>query len=166
MTADLRRAILAALPGTMPELAERCGVSRTPAFRQEVVAMKWDGLLRRLPGGVYEAGAIPGRPAHEFALPCPPGGKGKKFGVVLVAAPGWPRQDPGRVMAYMKVDTSREAVELAQQMRQLYPRLKWTAARMRGSDLIALTGAIKQKPHPARADGPPVDAIPEWINDL
>lgn len=150
----------------MPELAERCGVSRSAAFRQEVVAMKWDGLLRRRPGGVYEAGAIAGRPAHEFALPCPPGGKGKKFGVVLVAAPGWPVQDPGRAMAYQKTDTAREAVELAQHMRELYPSLKWTPARMRGSDLIRLTGAIRQPPHPARADGPPCATLPAWLADL
>lgn len=166
-TPELRGAILAALPGTMPELAARAGVPRSRFFRELVVRMKWEGLLRRRLGtDVFERGAVQGRPPKESALPCPPG-KGKKFAVLLVAVPGWPVQDPGRAMEHSRYKTGQDAVAAAQRMRQLYPRMKWTPARMRVHDLIRLTGAVRQREHPARAPGPAdAAAVPQWLLDL
>lgn len=157
--------VLSAMPGTMLDLYRRTALPRH-ALRDLVQAMKWDGLCRR-DGEVWLPEPKRGRVPHESALPCPVGNTGPKFGVVLVAVPGWPVQDPGRFMEFARYPTSREAVAAAQRLRALYPRMKWTAARMRRQDLLPLLHAQRQGPHPARAEGPASDApVPQWIMEL
>lgn len=161
-----RQLVLQALPGTMLDVYDRTGLHRNHLIGL-MQAMKWDGLVHRV-DDTWQAGAKRNiNPRNEFALPCPPGGKGKKLAVVLVAVPGWPAADPGRVMEFSRHDTGQEAVRMAQKMRALYPGMKWTAARMRSGSLAALVNERIQPDHPGRAPGPAIDAaVPAWIQEL
>lgn len=154
MTIPLRDAILAALPGTMAELAQRVGRTNM-GIKAEVQAMKWDGLLHRRPGAIYHPGPAPSRgkasQVGESALPAPRGGHGRKRAWVLLAIPGWPHQDPGRAMPYLPFESGQDAVIACQRLRLEHKNWKFTAAMLRDSDVWAMKQQTKQGPHPARA---------------
>lgn len=68
--------------------------------------------------------------------------KRRRYPTVLVSIPGWPSQDPGRLMLYSVRPTPQKAARMAKRLRRQLPEFDWTVA-----DLTAAQAReIKQAP--------------------
>lgn len=64
--------------------------------------------------------------------------KRRRYPLVLVAIPGWPTQDPGRLMLYQIRPTPQKAARMAKRLRKQMPEFIWTTADMTAAEAKAL----------------------------
>ena len=64
--------------------------------------------------------------------------KRRRYPLVLVAIPGWPTQDPGRVMLYQIRPTPQKAARMAKRLRKQMPEFIWTTADMTAAEAKAI----------------------------
>lgn len=106
MSEALHEAVLAAMPGTMKELAERTGVVGQPLW-DTVQTLRKAGLVLRT--GTAKEGRVFSRAPDQQpqngvevppALAAKEEKKSRKRPVILFWIPGWPSQEPNRRMVW------------------------------------------------------------------
>jgi hypothetical protein len=84
--------------------------------------------------------------------------KRRKYPTVLVAIPGWPTQDPGRVMLYSVRPTPQKAARMIKRLRRQLPEFEWSTR-----DLTAAEAReIKQAPFVLDGSGLAVPMECRW----
>lgn len=150
----LPRAILAAVPATMRELAERTGVHGDELW-ETVRAMRKAGFVRRGAKRVYALGtkAMPVAwclgpdvlAAARKANTSKGGSSGRRTATVLVSVPGFPPQDPGRPMIFSTAVNQREACAELKRLMKNVPEASWSVERLTAQE----RRRIKTTPLPA-----------------
>lgn len=72
----------------------------------------------------------------------PPAKKTRREAVILVSVPGWPRQDPGRLMIFGTRPTPMKAARQIKRLRRQMPEYEWS------QEMLSKTEAreVKLKP--------------------
>lgn len=74
--------------------------------------------------------------------------KGRRYATVLVSVPGWPTQDPGRLMLYSTRSTPSKAARMIKRLRKQLPEFVWSQEML--SDTEARL--VKLKPFKLTSD--------------
>lgn len=145
----LHDAILAALPGTMKELAERTGVIGQPLWDAVQTLRKAGIIIRRGPAKHRVFQKPDDKPAQAPSPDVSPGvaaaeaakqeKKSRKRPVILFWVPDWPSQDPNRRMVWTIVWKSKKFAEAE------FRRISTLLANEANWELASMTPAEARK---------------------
>lgn len=93
--------------------------------------------------------------------------KSRRYATVLVSVPGWPTQDPGRLMLYSTRSTPSKAARMIKRLRKQLPEFEWsqemlsdTEARLVKLKPFTLSGGMLAQKYEVVLTGRTPKAVP------